>query len=708
MSDSYHRPQQQPQRQPAYNNPLNIASNASNPHHRNPDSRQQQSHPFPPSLSSQNMLRPYDQDGVDYYHYHTPPSSQPLQPYHDPYATLTPAYEATRPSFSNEDLMRQTSAYSKDMHQFASDDGHDHTLRGTHYILAKDEDTGRLGYGRGHRIDATDGLLPDVPPDMDRLNPEQKEIMKQFPPDLDDEGGGKSGMQAAKDMLKDWRSWFKLKYLHWWVMGIVVIAIVVLTTIYHKQIVDWLTPISKKVTTVGWGWIIPVAILFIISFPPLFGHEIVLILVGLVYGIWIGFGIASLGTLLGEIGNFYAFKHCLRSTAANYERKNIHYACMAEMVRDGGFLVMFLARLSAIPGHFTTAVFATVGMNIFVFIFAAVLALPKQLLIVYLGVAIKNSGAGTEDTKSKIIKYVVLVISFIITIWTAYWLYQKMEKVRPTVAARLRQKRYELLLQARTPGTEGYSGERVPSYPPTAGHRGYGNGNGGFDATYAYKPSRQGSVRPFGVDEMYNGPNHPANVSTETYNTLDSMQPRSDRQPVTSVQTAQSQPQSGSTSPERASNQPPYPQESYTPNPHVQQPPPLTIPTSGGRQAITAPTQFHRPLHMTSSPTSPFQDPPSDGLTQPQMTSQNEERIPLTNAQGEWASTSSLASPVEQGPPPDYASYSPSMQGHIHVPQQHLQHHYQQQQHVHPGVLQIRGQPEARVDSTVQRYNLSD
>jgi hypothetical protein len=32
--------------------------------------------------------------------------------------------------------------------------------------------------------------------------------------------------------------------------------------------VDWLTPLSLKVKSVSWGWIIVVAILFVISFPP--------------------------------------------------------------------------------------------------------------------------------------------------------------------------------------------------------------------------------------------------------------------------------------------------------------------------------------------------------------------------------------------------------------------------------------------------------
>ena len=36
----------------------------------------------------------------------------------------------------------------------------------------------------------------------------------------------------------------------------------------------------------------------------LFGHEIVAILCGLVWGLWVGFAIVAAGTFLGEVGNF--------------------------------------------------------------------------------------------------------------------------------------------------------------------------------------------------------------------------------------------------------------------------------------------------------------------------------------------------------------------------------------------------------------------
>ena len=79
------------------------------------------------------------------------------------------------------------------------------------------------------------------------------------------------------------------------------------------------------------GWLIPVAILFVMSFPPvrihilhllapysysrqLVGHEIVMILVGVVWGLGPGFAIAAAGTLLGEIGNFLCV-HFLTSSS---------------------------------------------------------------------------------------------------------------------------------------------------------------------------------------------------------------------------------------------------------------------------------------------------------------------------------------------------------------------------------------------------------
>ncbi|KAI0750333.1 hypothetical protein C8Q80DRAFT_1270059 [Daedaleopsis nitida] len=181
------------------------------------------------------------------------------------------------------------------------------------------------------------------------------------------------------------------------------------------------------------GWTIPIGILFVISFPPLFGHEIVAILCGLVWGLGIGFGIVAAGTFLGELGNFYAFKYCCAARGEKLERTKISYACLARVVREGGFKIALIARLSAIPGHFTTAVFSTCGMGVWTFSIAAVLSLPKQFLTVYLGVALEQSEDGGGSTTDTIIKDVVLGVTTVITIGAMWYIYNEMNKVKVQV-----------------------------------------------------------------------------------------------------------------------------------------------------------------------------------------------------------------------------------------------------------------------------------
>ncbi|WVQ96249.1 hypothetical protein IAU59_003353 [Kwoniella sp. CBS 9459] len=228
--------------------------------------------------------------------------------------------------------------------------------------------------------------------------------------------------------LRTWRFWFRKEWWYWYIIVVVAAVLVALMTIYHDDIVNWMQPFANWMKDLPGGWAIPIGIFFVLSFPPLFGQEILAVLVGAVWGLWAGFGITAAGTFLGEVGNFYAFKYCLRSTAEKYEKNNLNYACMAHIVREGGFWLIFAIRLSAIPGHFSTAVFATCGMGIWIFVLATILTLPKQLIVVYLGVNFNDQDRQTKT--EKIISYTVVVVGFLITIWAAWYIWREMHKAR--------------------------------------------------------------------------------------------------------------------------------------------------------------------------------------------------------------------------------------------------------------------------------------
>ena len=46
-----------------------------------------------------------------------------------------------------------------------------------------------------------------------------------------------------------------------------------------------------------------------------------------------------------------AFKYFLTSHAEKLEKKKVQYACLARVVRSGGFWIALVVRYSAIPGH---------------------------------------------------------------------------------------------------------------------------------------------------------------------------------------------------------------------------------------------------------------------------------------------------------------------------------------------------------------------
>ncbi|KAJ7207948.1 snare associated Golgi protein-domain-containing protein, partial [Mycena pura] len=249
--------------------------------------------------------------------------------------------------------------------------------------------------------------------------------------------------------LTDWRFWIRKEWIKYYIILTVILVITALISIYHHQIVDELTPVTKWLHGLKFGWLVPIGVFFVISFPPLFGHEIVAILCGLVWGLWIGFAIVCAGTFIGEVGNFYAFKYCCRARGEKMERTQIPYACLARCVREGGFKIALIARFSAIPGHFTTAVFSTCGMNIFVFSIAAILSLPKQFITVYLGVILEQSDAGTTTFKSKVISDSVLAATFLVTLLAMWYIFHQMALVKPAVIYERRKAR-QAKLQAHT------------------------------------------------------------------------------------------------------------------------------------------------------------------------------------------------------------------------------------------------------------------
>ncbi|KAJ9090890.1 hypothetical protein QFC20_007795 [Naganishia adeliensis] len=282
-------------------------------------------------------------------------------------------------------------------------------------------------------------------------------VQKQSSLDEEEEEMLKKGMLDWNAMKKK-EFWFDRKMIKWYIIVILLIVLVALMTFFHTDIIHWLTPAANRFRALKGGWAIPIAIIFVLSFPPLFGNEIVLILVGVVWGLGEGFGIAAAGTILGEIANFIVFKYWCRGRAEKHAKKSLNYACLARVLRDGGLFLCWLSRLSAIPTHFTTIVYSVCGFSFWKFCMALVLSLPKQLVNVYVGVVLAGESSTTKS--SHLVSDIVWAVTAVVSIGAGWYIWWKMSKVRIEV---WREMREELALK-------GVADNKLPPQVDEEGH----------------------------------------------------------------------------------------------------------------------------------------------------------------------------------------------------------------------------------------------
>ncbi|KAJ6510539.1 hypothetical protein C8R45DRAFT_1088698 [Mycena sanguinolenta] len=216
--------------------------------------------------------------------------------------------------------------------------------------------------------------------------------------------------------------------IQFFAIAAVLIITVILFSVYHTQIITAMKPVTDWLHDTKLGPLVPIAILIIISFPPLFGHELVAMLAGVAWDLPEACLIVAIGTLLGEVANFFVFKNACSVRGGKMEQKDISYGLLAHVVRQGGFLVVLVIRWSAFPPHFATALFSTVGLDFWIFLAAAVLSLPKSFVPVYVGYAMKPEN--TNNTTAEKVEKIVLVLTILITIASYKWIQRQMEAAK--------------------------------------------------------------------------------------------------------------------------------------------------------------------------------------------------------------------------------------------------------------------------------------
>lgn len=214
-------------------------------------------------------------------------------------------------------------------------------------------------------------------------------------------------------------------------LGIFAIVLVILFEVYKSDFERWVKPLADWLRArESWSWTIPVAILFVLSFPPLFGHEIVQLIVGLTYPLGVALAIACAGAILGEAGCFIVFKYGFTGWVDKKIREKIKWAATARVTQQAGFRGVLVIRYSIVPPHLANPLFACTGMKFWLYMSTVVLSLPKTMVFVALGTPSSESSKG-----AKIGKVIAIGIVVAITVWASIWIRKQMAMATKEIEA---------------------------------------------------------------------------------------------------------------------------------------------------------------------------------------------------------------------------------------------------------------------------------
>ncbi|WVQ90118.1 hypothetical protein IAS59_003895 [Cryptococcus gattii] len=169
----------------------------------------------------------------------------------------------------------------------------------------------------------------------------------------------------------------------WIVTAINVLILAAVIIITPTRIGMWFNSLALSVKDMGWKGVVLCNVFAILSsHPPLFGFMPTLTLIGFVYGIWPGFLIAGIASMLGAGIAFLS----VRSFFLGLFKKNDKWEAFGHVMRTKGLPLVIMIRYCPVPWGVSNGLFASIeSVKFWHFMVANLMIQPKLLLYVFIG-----------------------------------------------------------------------------------------------------------------------------------------------------------------------------------------------------------------------------------------------------------------------------------------------------------------------------------
>lgn len=190
---------------------------------------------------------------------------------------------------------------------------------------------------------------------------------------------------------------------------------------FTLPISDWLTALVNWIdTNRGISWLVFV-LAYIVATVLLLPGSVLTLAAGFLFGLPFGFALVSAGSVIGACCAFLLGRYFARDWVAQQISGNAKFSALDNAVRDKGFVIVLLTRLSPVfPFNLLNYAMGITGVRFSSYALGSWLGMiPGTILYVYLGSAAQNISevfSGEAASGSNWLLYVGLAATLVLTI----------------------------------------------------------------------------------------------------------------------------------------------------------------------------------------------------------------------------------------------------------------------------------------------------
>ncbi|WVR09045.1 hypothetical protein IAU60_006105 [Kwoniella sp. DSM 27419] len=228
---------------------------------------------------------------------------------------------------------------------------------------------------------------------------------------------------APRDMVHRYhRLGRKGKATIWFItfMHVLMLALVIIIT--PTGIGRFFTNLAIKLRGLGWkGMILCCLFTILSSHPPLFGFMGSLTLIGFTYGVWPGFLLSFVSSMLGAAVSFIS----VRTFFLGYISRNDKWDAFGHVMRAKGLPLIIMIRYCPIPWNIGNGLFASIeSVKLWQYMLANLLIQPRLLIPVFIGSRLTSLASEVHDPLQTWLNLLSIGISTTISLVTGIVIYR--------------------------------------------------------------------------------------------------------------------------------------------------------------------------------------------------------------------------------------------------------------------------------------------